>query len=212
VELFALWGVPGIYGDALNPSDEAAMLPKSDFPSSRNLCANQSSLRKKMILILMGVSGSGKSTVGQVLSSLTGWQFAEGDAYHSEVNLAKLSAGVALNDEDRIPWLVRLHDVLRGWHESGESGILTCSALKQCYRDGLCEGLPAESFRFVLLEGTREVFEERLGKREGHFMNPALLASQLATLELPQDALRVSVQQSPGQIAERILDGIAVRA
>lgn len=169
-------------------------------------------LCEKMILILMGVSGSGKSTVAQALASMTGWQFAEGDAYHSEISRTKMSAGVALSDEDRIPWLVRLHDVLRGWHASGQSGILTCSALKQCYRDALCEGLPAQSFRFVLLEGTREVFEERLGKREGHFMHPALLASQLATLELPQDALRVSVQQSPAQIAERILDGIAVRA
>ena len=163
-----------------------------------------------MILILMGVSGSGKSTVAPVLASLTGWQFAEGDAYHSGVNLSKLSAGIALNDEDRIPWLVRLHDVLRQWHERGQSGILTCSALKQCYRDALCEGLPAESYRFVLLEGTREVFEERLGKRTGHFMNPALLASQLATLEIPADAIRVSVQQSPNEIAQRILDGLAV--
>lgn len=165
-----------------------------------------------MILILMGVSGSGKSTVAQVLASLTGWQFAEGDAYHSEMSRTKMSAGVALNDEDRIPWLVRLHDILRHWHGSGESGILTCSALKQCYRDALCEGLPAECYRFVLLEGSREVFEARLGTRGDHFMNPALLASQLATLELPEDALRVSVQQSPAQIAQTILDGVTSRA
>jgi gluconokinase len=165
-----------------------------------------------MIIILMGVSGSGKSTVAQELASLTGWQFAEGDAYHSAVNLSKLSAGVALNDEDRIPWLVRLHDVLRHWYQTGQSGILTCSALKQSYRDALREGLPSGSYRFVLLEGNREVFERRLEKREGHFMNPALLASQLATLEVPQDALRLSVQQSPAQIAQKILDGINVEA
>ncbi len=165
-----------------------------------------------MILILMGVSGSGKSTVAQALASITGWQFAEGDAYHSEISRTKMSAGVALSDEDRIPWLVRLHDVLRHWHASGQSGILTCSALKQCYRDALTEGLPADAYRLVLLEGTREIFEERLSKRSGHFMNPALLASQLATLEVPQDALRVSVQQSPAQIAQKILDGVTVQA
>lgn len=163
-----------------------------------------------MILILMGVSGSGKSTVAEVLASLTGWQFAEGDAYHSETNLVKLSAGIPLTDEDRMPWLVRLQGVLRQWEQNGQSGILTCSALKQQYRDVLCDGLTAEGYHFVLLEGSREVFEKRLGKRLGHFMHPALLASQLATLELPQDALRVSVEQTPLQIAQEILDGVAV--
>lgn len=163
-----------------------------------------------MILILMGVSGSGKSTVAQVLSSMTGWQFAEGDSYHSAANRAKMSAGIALSDEDRLPWLQRLHDVLLGWQERGESGILTCSALRQQYRDVLCEGLLPERFRIVLLEGSRKVFEQRLGQRRGHFMNPALLASQLDTLELPQDALRVRVEQTPEEIAREILDRIAV--
>lgn len=165
-----------------------------------------------MILILMGVSGSGKSTVAGVLATLTGWEFAEGDAYHCEASLAKLSAGIALSDDDRMPWLLRLREILQGWNAAGQSGILTCSALKQQYRDVLCAGLPAGRFCLVLLEGTREIFEQRLGKRTGHFMNPGLLTSQLATLELPQDALRVSVQQSPKEIARGILDSLGVRA
>jgi gluconokinase len=168
-----------------------------------------SSFCENMIIIVMGVSGSGKSTVAQVLASLTGWQFAEGDAYHSETNRAKMSAGIPLSDEDRVPWLERLHEVLLGWHESAQSGILTCSALRQAYREILCEGIPAEEYRFVMLEGSREVFEARLRQRKGHFMNPALLASQLATLELPQDAIRVSVEQTPEKIAQEILERIA---
>lgn len=158
-----------------------------------------------MIIILMGVSGSGKSTVAQVLTSLTGWQFAEGDAYHCKNNLKKMSAGIPLTDEDRAPWLDQLHTVLQEWHESGQSGILTCSALRQAYRDTLCRGIPEEACRFVILEGTYELFEARLSRRQGHFMNPALLASQLATLENPQEAIRVSVQQSPEEIAREIL-------
>lgn len=158
-----------------------------------------------MIVIVMGVSGSGKSTVAQLLASLTGWQFAEGDSYHSESSLAKMSAGIPLNDEDRMPWLARLHQVLKAWRESGQSGVLTCSALRQSYRSILCDGIPATDYRFVMLEGSRELFEERLSQRTGHFMSPALLASQLATLELPEDALRVSVEQSPEVIAREIL-------
>lgn len=167
-------------------------------------------LCENMILIVMGVSGSGKSTVAQVLASLTGWQFAEGDAYHSETNRAKMSSGVALNDEDRLPWLWSLHGVLMRWRETGQSGILTCSALRQQYREILCEGIPAEEYRLVMLEGSREVLARRLSKRSGHFMNPALLASQIATLELPQDALCISVEQTPEQMARKILDEIGV--
>lgn len=164
-----------------------------------------------MILILMGVSGSGKSTVARALASLTGWQFAEGDAYHSERNRTKMSSGIALNDGDRMPWLTCLHDVLRRWQMCGESGILTCSALRQSYRDKLCEGIPTGELRFVLLEGSREIFAKRLSQRQGHFMNPELLASQFATLELPQDAVRVSVEHSPDEIAHEILLRLGVK-
>ena len=106
-----------------------------------------------MIVIVMGVSGSGKTTIANELAALTGWKFAEGDDYHCEANRRKMHAGIPLTDEDRIPWLKSLHDVILGWHHSGDNGVLTCSALKQWYRDLLVNATsPASAYRFVLLE------------------------------------------------------------
>ena len=158
-----------------------------------------------MIAIVMGVSGSGKSTIAQALVALTGWQFAEGDDYHSEANRQKMHAGIPLTDEDRVPWLNSLHDVLLGWHRSGTSGVMTCSALKQSYRDLLEKDLPPGSYRFVLLEAPVSVLNARMHNRPGHFMNPDLLQSQLDTLELPADALRVDATQTPETVAREIL-------
>jgi len=158
-----------------------------------------------MIAIVMGVSGSGKSTIAQALVALTGWQFAEGDDYHSEANRQKMHAGIPLTDEDRVPWLNSLHDVLLGWHRSGTSGVMTCSALKQSYRDLLEKDLPPGSYRFVLLEAPVSVLNARMHNRPGHFMNPDLLQSQLDTLELPADALRVDATRTPEAVAREIL-------
>jgi gluconokinase len=158
-----------------------------------------------MILIVMGVSGAGKSTVAKALVNATGWQFAEGDDYHSEANRKKMHSGVPLNDEDRAPWLASLHEVLQGWAQRGESGIMTCSALKQTYRDTLAKGLPEGSYRFVLLDVPRAELQKRLEHRAGHFMSPDLLDSQLATLEEPKDALRIEAEGSPDEIAGKIL-------
>jgi gluconokinase len=157
------------------------------------------------ILVLMGVSGSGKTTVAHELVARTGWQFAEGDDYHSEANKTKMHAGVPLTDEDRAPWLATLHDVLQGWDAKGESGVMTCSALKQSYRLTLSAGLDARRFRFVLLDVPREELLRRLGERKGHFMNPGLLDSQLATLERPGDAMCVDATRAPGEVASEIL-------
>ncbi len=158
-----------------------------------------------MIVILMGVTGTGKTTIGRLLSSRTGWQFAEGDDYHSEANKAKMHAGIPLNDEDRAPWLASLHEVLVGWNRNGQSGILACSALKQAYRDTLSAGITHDSYRFVLLKVSREHIAERLSKRAHHYMNPGLLDSQFATLEMPSDALQVSAEGTPEQTVELIL-------
>ncbi len=165
-----------------------------------------------MIAILMGVTGTGKSTVAEALTKLTGWQFAEGDDYHSEANKQKMSAGVPLTDGDREPWLESLHDVLAGWVAAGQSGVMTCSALKRHYRATLSAGLPPDAIRFVLLQAPRQVLQDRLSKRTGHFMNPALLDSQLATLELSDDLVRVSATEGPEQAAHEILDKLAVPA
>lgn len=161
-----------------------------------------------MILILMGVTGSGKTTIGTLLASETGWEYAEGDDYHSPENVAKMHAGIPLTDEDRAPWLSALHQVLLGWYNSGKSGIMACSALKQSYRDTLRDSIPPADLRFVLLEAPEPVLQDRLAHRTGHYMNPILLQSQIDTLEIPSDALRVSVVQQPADAVHQILDAL----
>jgi gluconokinase len=163
-----------------------------------------------MILIVMGVSGSGKTTLAQTLVKLTGWQFAEGDDYHSAGNRHKMASGTPLTDEDRGPWLATLHELIAGWYRSGGDGVLTCSALKQTYRDTLVAGLPADAYRFVLMEAPKELIAERMQARAGHFMPSSLLESQLATLEPPANALHVSAQQSPETAARQVLATFAL--
>ncbi len=158
----------------------------------------------------MGVTGTGKTTVGTLLAQRTAWHYAEGDDYHSEANKAKMHSGNPLTDADRAPWLAALHEVLLGWYKSGESGVLTCSALKQSYRDLLGEGLPQNAYRFVWLKVSREVIAERLSRRAGHYMNPALLDSQLATLEPPADALAISAEGTPEETVASILKELGV--
>ncbi len=159
-----------------------------------------------MIAVLMGVTASGKSTIANELVKQTGWEFAEGDDYHSEANKAKMHAGVPLSDADRAPWLKALHGVLAGWVREGKNGVMTCSALKESYRVTLVNGLPEGAVRFVLLEVPREELEKRLAHRTGHFMSPALLDSQLATLEVPGDALRIKAVGDVGAVARDILN------
>lgn len=157
-----------------------------------------------MILIVMGVSGSGKSTIGNLLSAATGWPFADGDDYHPEANKKKMHAGIPLTDEDRAPWLFRLHELLLGWVRAGKSGILACSALKESYRQVLSANV--SDLHFILLEASAEVIEQRLRARTNHFMNPDLLASQIATLEVPANAIHVSVADDPKQTVDSILE------
>lgn len=159
-----------------------------------------------MIVILMGVTASGKSTIAGELVRLTGWRFAEADDYHSEANKKKMHAGIPLNDRDRAPWLASLHQVILQWIHDGQNGIMTCSALKQAYRDTLTQGTPAGFCRFVLLEAPLAVLEKRIENRPGHFMNPDLLQSQIDTLEQPRDAIRVQATDSPAAVAQHILN------
>jgi len=162
-----------------------------------------------MILIVMGVSGSGKTTLARTLAKLTGWQFAEGDDYHSEANRQKMHSGIPLTDEDRAPWLAALHALILRWHQRGEDGILTCSALKQIYRETLTAELPAEAYRFVLMEAPKEVIAQRMQARH-HFMPAELLDSQIATLELPASALHVSALAPPEVAARKVLAALGV--
>jgi gluconokinase len=154
----------------------------------------------------MGVSGSGKSYMAGKLAEATGWAFAEGDDYHSDANRAKMAAGIPLTDADRGPWLDTLHEVLANWHRTGLSGILTCSALKATYREHLTAGLPEA--RFLWLDPPRNVLADRMAHRPGHFMPPALLDSQLATLQPPVGAantLRLDGSEPVEQVIPRIL-------
>jgi gluconokinase len=161
-----------------------------------------------MIVVLMGVTGSGKTTIGELLAERAGAVFADADDYHPPANKQKMAAGHPLNDDDRQPWLEILNKLMRGWFETGKSGILACSALKQKYRDTLAAGMPPGAVTFVWLDAPEEVLAERLAERHHEFMNPALLQSQLDTLEPPADALRILNDRAPEQVVESILKKI----
>jgi carbohydrate kinase (thermoresistant glucokinase family) len=133
--------------------------------------------------IIMGVSGAGKSTVGQQLAERLGWRFEEGDALHPPQNVAKMRSGQPLSDADRAPWLAAVAQVIDGWRRRGERGVITCSALKKVYRRQIIGD--HGDVRLVYLEGSRELIASRVGVRRGHFMPPSLLASQFAALEPP---------------------------
>lgn len=158
-----------------------------------------------MILVLMGVSGSGKTTIGKLLSKRTGLVFADADDYHLPASKRKMAAGQPLSDEDRAPWLTKLNELLRGWEQQGIGGILACSALEEKNRVALLDGIPADEVHFVLLEGSPELIAKRLAARKHEFMDAKLLASQLATLEPPEHALRVVNDRMPEEIVDQIL-------
>jgi len=141
-----------------------------------------------MIVVLTGVSGSGKTTIGMLLAERTGALFADADDFHPLANKLKMAAGHPLDDHDRQPWLEVLNHLLRGWFEQGSSGVLACSALKASYRDTLAMGLPHGALHFVLLEGSPHLIAQRLAARKHEYMNPNLLESQLETLEPPTEA------------------------
>jgi gluconokinase len=161
-----------------------------------------------MILVLMGVSGAGKTTIGKLLAERTGLVFADADDYHSAASKRKMAAGQPLTDEDRAPWLVTLNKVLRRWDQQARGGILACSALEEKYRVVLAEGIPANRIHFVLLDGPPELIAKRLAARHHEFMNSSLLASQLATLEPPVNAMRVVNDRPPDVVVEEILERI----
>lgn len=164
-----------------------------------------------MIVILMGVTGSGKTTVGQALAQATSWSFADADDFHSDANKQKMSAGIPLNDQDRAPWLESLHQQLLQWTHANANAILACSALKQAYRKELMQGLPEGTVRWVYLTGPSELIRERLEGRQHHYMPPSLLPSQLATLEPPADAIQVSVAQPVAQMVHVILTALKIK-
>jgi gluconokinase len=145
-------------------------------------------------VVVMGVTGSGKSTVGAALAARLGWSFVDGDDHHSAANIAKMRRGVPLDDADRAPWLATLNALVADDVRRGRDVVLACSALTRAYRRRLAEGV---SLRFVYLRVPPDVLAARLRERAGHFMPPALLASQLATLEEPTGDEALVVDDGP---------------
>lgn len=154
------------------------------------------------IVILMGVSGAGKTMIGQRLADELGWQFFEGDAFHPRRNIAKMSRGMALNDRDRNPWLKVLRELIHDLTVEAQRAVITCSALKQVYRDRLTAGHPQVAI--VYLKGSPGLIHRRLQSRSDHFMKADMLASQFSTLEEPRDALAVDIEQAPEIIVQQI--------
>lgn len=156
------------------------------------------------VLVLMGVSGSGKSTVAGLLVGRLGWDFEEGDDLHPQVNVDKMASGHPLTDEDRWPWLRRVDGWITGHTDAGRPGIITCSALKRSYRD-LLRG---EHVVFVYLRSDRQRIASRLATRHGHYMPASLLDSQFATLEPPgadERAIEVDAAATPSEVADEII-------
>jgi gluconokinase len=156
-----------------------------------------------MIVILMGVAGSGKTTVGKLLAQRVGWRFYDGDDFHSARNRDKMRRGEPLTEEDRKPWLETLHELISRCEREVENAVLACSALKQAYRERLIGGL--HEVRMVYLKGARDLIVHRLASRRGHFFDPALFQSQFDALEEPSDALTVDIGGKPEQIADAIV-------
>jgi gluconokinase len=158
-----------------------------------------------MIVVVMGVSGSGKTTIGRLLAERLGWRFLEGDDYHPPGNVAKMAAGTPLDDDDRWPWLDHLNAVLKKERDA----VLTCSALKESYRRRLTAGIGEH--RIVHLHGTRELIGARVAGRKHRYMPASLLDSQFATLEPPANAIAVDVTADPAACVEAILAAIGHR-
>jgi len=154
-----------------------------------------------MIVIVMGVTGAGKTTVGRLLAEQLGWEFADADDFHPPSNVEKIRRGTALTDDDRKPWLARLRAAITHWIAENRNVVLACSALKRSYRQELETGADV---RFAYLKGNAELIESRLRDRHGHFAGEQILASQFADLEEPEVAVTVDIASSPPEIVAEI--------
>ena len=156
-----------------------------------------------MFLIVMGVSGSGKSTIGRLLAERLGWPFYDGDDFHPPANVAKMSQGIPLTDADRAGWLDTLAALIRENLQAGRSGVLACSALKQRYREQLC--IDPAQVKFIYLKGSYELIKTRMQSRPRHYMKPGMLDSQFAALEEPQDAIIVEIDRTVEEVIDEVM-------
>lgn len=160
-----------------------------------------------MIILLMGVAGAGKTTVGQALARELNWRFVDADDYHSADSIAKMQAGIALEDADRAPWLESLRTAITNWTNAGENVVLACSALKEAYRDVLTV---SPKVKIVFLKGSYDLISHRLSQRPQHYMNPGLLRSQFDALEVPYGLVTIDVVQTVPQMIREIRTALAV--
>lgn len=160
-----------------------------------------------MIVIVMGVVGAGKTTIGRLLAEQLRWNFADADDYHPATNVEKIRRGIALDDHDRRPWLERLRAAITQWITEGRNVVLACSALKRSYRQDLEVG---PDVRFVYLKGDASLIATRLRAREGHFAGEQILASQFADLEEPEQAVTIQIASTPQQIVAQIREKLGL--
>jgi len=158
--------------------------------------------------ILMGVSGCGKSSVGEALAKELGWDFYDADDFHPPENVAKMASGTPLNDSDRAPWLATLHDLISSSLEADRPGVLACSALKERYRQQLLAG--NQDAQIVYLKGSYDLIWSRMEKRKDHYMKPHMLQSQFDALEEPTDAITVDISTSVDEIVQEILSSMSL--
>lgn len=163
-----------------------------------------------MILIVMGVCGSGKSTVGERVSQRLGWLFRDGDSFHPPENVAKMRSGTPLTDDDRRPWLLAIQSFMRAENAAGRNAVVACSALRHSHRQLLLQGEPG--VKFAHLHGSKELIATRLRERKGHFMPPTLLDSQFATLEPPTDIPCFDIDATPDELVEQICQRLELTA
>jgi gluconokinase len=160
-----------------------------------------------VIVIIMGPTGAGKTTIGTMLAAQLNWQFADADSFHPPANIEKMSRGIPLNDADRAPWLEAMRKAILEWIAVGKNVVLACSALKRAYREVLRAGPEVKT---IYLKGNFALFAERIRHRHGHFAGEGILAGQFADLEEPADAITIDAAQSPEQIVAEIRNRLAL--
>lgn len=181
----------------------------NDFDEGRNpVAARAWELRPASLIVIMGVAGSGKTTIGQDLARKLGWIFADADDFHPAANVAKMASGIPLDDTDRAPWLAAIRAHLLACRERDESTVVTCSALKQRYRDALLRGI--EGATLIYLKGSPELLQARIAARTDHFMKPAMLQSQLAALEEPANAVVINIAAAPDVLVGQIQNALGL--
>lgn len=175
----------------------------NEFDEGRDPVATRAwELRDPLVVLIMGVAGSGKTTIGLKLASALGWSFADADGFHSPANIAKMSAGHPLTDQDREPWLAAIRAHITATLERNESAVVTCSALKESYRRAVVP--ETAKVKLVHLAGDFKLILERLSQRAGHFMGPGMLESQFQVLEMPKEAFAPDITRPPDEIVAEI--------